>query len=733
MYDLKPPEVGSGKPPLPTWPMLSALATVSLLTVGFLFQDDGATGRWLTYLSLLLLTLVFLLGNFARPRAFAATNGMTQTPNISSVLASSGSLLLVAGLQVYGARSAYATQGGYVGASIALALVVVMFFMGFTIIKGIRADSRSGHILFIYCGFLVVGGTSFLQLRSSLALRDAFFLEPVVVLGWSLFVGLLLGWVRTSLVESPLRVLRKKFVLVMLLLLSVLLALRVDGVHENAGSFYHLSYFVGPVASLRSGGTLLWDTPSQYGIGPVALAAVIPVTDPVTAVLVAQACLMVVVCSIALAALYLYSRSTKLFLLLGSAFVLLYFSADPVMVGPQPYPSSSAMRFGPSIMLLLALLLFLRQCKERQAWLRWIIGGLGAIALLWSFESFYYTSLILLGWLISSWYRVARKTSEDKEYTFSVAVIVLLSTAIAGLMIGLLVYVRTGQLPDLSMFSMYAQEYGAGFGAVPLTYGSPAWFAALVVVFLATAITLFMRTGVSQESVAVACMGSLAITGWLSYFVGRAVSDNIIAMLPQVYLVVGLTILMLSQASTLFAGESRARSSWRTSFVLFALAYFVPIFVTLLVSATSQSWLQSLRFLPSGVAWEEESVAGPDLADQWRSLPDGFRTLPVVFQGGAGYLPIPRESPTGLSFNSDVWLPSPLNLLEEPIPVDRQRSIISRFVAENPRPGLLVWNMADEARYTALKSAIAPSHSCRVLRQAASTRIEFCDLLKSAS
>src|SRR5688500_8930631 len=40
--------------------------------------------------------------------------------------------------------------------------------------------------------------------------------------------------------------------------------------------FYHWSFFIGPIDQLRNGGTLLWDTPSQYGFLSILIPALLP-------------------------------------------------------------------------------------------------------------------------------------------------------------------------------------------------------------------------------------------------------------------------------------------------------------------------------------------------------------------------------------------------------------------------------------------------------------------------
>ena len=87
----------------------------------------------------------------------------------------------------------------------------------------------------------------------------------------------------------------RKYSAGLLLTVAVLLSLRIDAVESISGSYFHVSYFSGVVQTIRSGGMLLWDTPSQYGYLNLVLASWIPVADSRTAFLIFQAFLLIVV------------------------------------------------------------------------------------------------------------------------------------------------------------------------------------------------------------------------------------------------------------------------------------------------------------------------------------------------------------------------------------------------------------------------------------------------------
>ena len=70
-----------------------------------------------------------------------------------------------------------------------------------------------------------------------------------------------------SILNNRIQITNKVFYTIFLLTLafSFLFAFRSDSINQIEGSGFHWGYYTGVINSIKSGGTLLYDTPSQYG------------------------------------------------------------------------------------------------------------------------------------------------------------------------------------------------------------------------------------------------------------------------------------------------------------------------------------------------------------------------------------------------------------------------------------------------------------------------------------
>ena len=170
---------------------------------------------------------------------------------------------------------------------------------------------------------------------------------------------------------------------------SIWFSFRIDSMNNITGSYFHVGYYSEVVKTLNSGGTLLWDTPSQYGFLNILFLSTFRFEDSRQSVYVGQSILMLLTVSSVMYLFYNLVKSTRFFLIASSFFLLIFFFADPELIGPQPYPSSSAMRFAPSILFLVGLLMtLLRNRKQDFSWRRLyfpIFAGI-YIGALWSAE-----------------------------------------------------------------------------------------------------------------------------------------------------------------------------------------------------------------------------------------------------------------------------------------------------------------------------------------------------------
>jgi hypothetical protein len=148
------------------------------------------------------------------------------------------------------------------------------------------------------------------------------------------------------------------FVWVSLILLNLWLAFRNDALKSIDSSYFHVGYYAEVVKSLHSGGTLLYDTPSQYGFLNLLLISWIPTDDSRFAVYIGQAILIFLIVIFILLALQYKLKSNRTFLGYSLITIIVFYFADPDLIGPHVYPSSSALRFAPSLIFLLTIYLY---------------------------------------------------------------------------------------------------------------------------------------------------------------------------------------------------------------------------------------------------------------------------------------------------------------------------------------------------------------------------------------
>lgn len=511
-------------------------------------------------------------------------------------------------------------------------------------------------------------------------------------------------------------------------LLSFFLAFRTDSIFQIAGAHYHWSYFTGPIQTIRSGGTLLWDTPSQYGLGPVLIPAIMPIYDPVTSFYFFQAGLMLIVSWLVLGTIYALSQNPRAAAFFGFTWIIFFYFADPELIGPQPYPSSSAVRFGPS--LILALLLILRETTEARTSRKFdvLIAFVFTSAFWWSAESGLYSIAIGAAYLLFLRYFSSSLDLSRNNRRLMYLTSIFQATMFAGLVLFFLV--RKGAMPDFSMMFMYSSGYAAGFGSYPLAIGTPATL--LVVVLGITSTFWKFRGQLSQKRnlAAISFIFTGAFGGWFTYYVGRAVPDNVIAMLPLVIL--GLTLLLIvsikSSATKKAANlHSRLDQDSKTWFIVLSFTYISLcslVLVPQLTHVLAENRIPGVNAAVSSSSWTSAVIDDTHLKDEITAIPLNLQGLPISYEGFGGIYQELRPKQT--------WLPGPLGLLEEPISEVKRAEIVNRFTQGSQRDGLLLIDTKRSfpERVESWKKLISQSHNCEVVSRSENAEVLFCKYVK---
>ncbi|HXF28401.1 MAG TPA: hypothetical protein VN457_01005, partial [Chlamydiales bacterium] len=156
----------------------------------------------------------------------------------------------------------------------------------------------------------------------------------------------------------------------------------------------HWEYYIGPIRTLKNGSWLLWDTPSQYGFLNILAASFMPFKSAWESFYVLQGALLFVA-SVMMFKICIGDRSFSGSIFFCFAITLSsIFFADPDLIGPYLYPSSSVMRF----FWCYVLLYFLVHSKlySNSSLKKMILMGtlLWLSGFLWSSESAIYSSVI---------------------------------------------------------------------------------------------------------------------------------------------------------------------------------------------------------------------------------------------------------------------------------------------------------------------------------------------------
>jgi hypothetical protein len=509
-----------------------------------------------------------------------------------------------------------------------------------------------------------------------------------------------------SILDNRIQITNKVFYTIFLLTLafSFLFAFRSDSINQIEGSGFHWGYYTGVINSIKSGGTLLYDTPSQYGFLNLLLPSFLAFESNRQSFYIFQSILFIIIFILLSIIFYQYShRRISLFLLIIT-FLSFYF-ADPELIGPQLYPSSSLVRFFPSLLILLWFFYLdktgLSQYLNRKV--RIVEGLLLLLNALWSFESFLYSLFILFFAFI---FRILHN---DIKKILSFYALFLSQFLLSLISFLLLYYLLTSKWPDLNLFLMYSLKYAQGFGSYPLSISSPIWIFPIIVLF----IIILKKLDYGYASIfRYSSLG--ALLGWSTYFIGRSVPDNIIALTPEL-----VSILILNYMLTKNVQLKR--------FVALPIAiYFFILSANIILNPTLVNKLVNLRLYSSSIS--NPINASPELAKVFNSLDDEYKNLPIVYNGHLGLLP--NVKAIKISSLEKTWLPAPSALLQEPIPPLVQKKILERFILNNKfEKGLLILDKQNSfpERYVELKSNIANFYSCTKLIDTDEWLFELCD------
>jgi hypothetical protein len=628
------------------YPLTLALLTITIWPLQFLPGNYFGLSKWIPFLTLpFSLLVICALKWFAAGKASAKYGAL-----ITASLVIYISLLLIIGFRLNGLN------------------IYLLFFSMLSMCALPLLNVKSKVIFILIC---IASWVAILNLENWGFLSDLLRNKPFPYLLASGFTLIFLF--STQLLGS--RAPNNRAVTYLLaglgLCLFLFLSFRSDTLFIP-GSEYHWEYFTGPIRTIRNGGWLLFDAPSQYGFLNILFASALPLTSSWQSLYVLQGIILFGVSVTTLLVLISscnegWLKKIIIFLLVAGSF----FFADPHWIGPLPFPSSSVTRFFCCYLLIFSTLIPATGIKKKI-----IISLAWCTGIFWSAESAFYCTSIYF-FIIAADTLSASQTGEKKrtlkEY-FAISFSILLSTII---FISLIYFINIGEFPNFISYFDYAIGYASGYGYVPFPINGPGNL--LLLIFLGVGVMLIEAIKQIKKNVA---MTFAAIAGCIwavaSYYLGRPVPQNITALFP---LLTFCSLLSISLA---------ARSDLRNSInPLFAAS--VPLYFLILATFYSPSWWQQLENIKSFTSNISQYLpkSSTKLELELNKInPAG--SIPIVnFSDSAS---IPYFTAIEMLNSEKSWMPTPLQLLMPPIAEEKQSVTIKRFICLNfKQNGILIY------------------------------------------
>lgn len=566
----------------------------------------------------------------------------------------------------------------------------------------------------------------------------ALLVTVTIVITWIMWRCLVVEpGINDGLFKSPLR---RPFYKSVLIGSSIALALRIDAISSTPASYQHISYFSGVVQTMRSGGMLLWDTPSQYGYLNLVLSSWIPISDSRTAFLVFQALLLIFVYCAVLALLSQRFFNQWIFLTAGTIFLIALFFASPRLIGAQAFPSTSVVRFGPSMLLLawLSSQKLIHNIHSRKT--RLITAVVFAIGVVWSAESMVYIVFIFGTWNLAAF--ALSETARKRDVLRNVlAPIIGYSIALSFFLVAFVSIKRmivNHHFPDWSLFLLAASKYAQGFYSAPQVILSPVWLFVGLLAFVVAIFTCETKQADIDEILERAVLGAVAggLLGWGTYYVGRSLPENFVALYPQFVICALLTISVLKRTSQGSSALLPGLRNWlKQSTLVFCVVAMSTVTIAIVGQVGFVSNIANFRFLFQEVKYEESIYDPGDLSNVLT-----LTRLKLVERGVTVKLPIISEDREGfrLPLDDDLeafydveksWLPVPLALLEEPIPTAIRRELIGRFVTRSRTNGVLVSNKLTSypGRFAEWLKVLQPYYLCQDIVNTSNYQTVYCE------
>ena len=454
--------------------------------------------------------------------------------------------------------------------------------------------------------------------------------------------------------------------------------------------FYHWGFFVGPIEQLRQGGTLLWDTPSQYGFLSILLPTLLPGSAW-------QSFWFFQSVTYAIVASLMYLSMRRLSPGLPSAviafvftFVALFFRprSDSLMLPAQMTPAAGPFRFIWCFVMIAFLVRSISSGSVNQR--RFALTGtvIWILAVVWSAETAIYVTAMWFPALLIHTLQSARSSSLGSLLANVLKVTIYplgaLALAFASVVGWYRIAGRSG--PDISGHFEYVLLYSrGGFGALPIDPTGTIWYLTLIFFITSTVLVLHSLRNPRDSRLVVWAAAWGGVWAVSSYFTGRSHPVNLIALVP-VLLYIAVAVMRMNPFASSSTGRYAMAAAVLPLIVMPVVATMghreFPASVTAAQLSPAAFTRQVRPMDPELEALLTRAGAKPD--DSFVLASDGRLMLGAWNTGGL------------LTLSSSSWLPKPFEIVGS-LPEARRQVYFDRNAARFPRQGWLIESRTLEA------------------------------------
>jgi len=456
--------------------------------------------------------------------------------------------------------------------------------------------------------------------------------------------------------------------------------------------FLHWSFFVGPIESVRQGGWLLWDVPSQYGFLSLLLPSLLPTANAWQSLYLFQGVLY------AITAMAIYSVITALRPGIISRIVAVAFTVGALFFRPRSFllilpaqmtPSAGPIRFF-WCYAILAVLFWKYRRGERVGDLKFAIVGTSVwvLSVAWSAESAIYTTVAWGGaYTIFRLQKLAAKRASDSNITggrsrglLAGLALPVIAIVVAVAVVALAYFTLQGHLPDWKGYYEFALLYSNGFGALPADVMGAVWYLVVLFIVASAIVVRFLVRDPSNPALVVAVGAWGTVWAISSYFVSRSHPANLLSLVPLLVFALVIAIHLL---------QSPPFDRWSGLLGMVA----IPLVAMPTVLTLAHGGFPHLLFQQqSPMSRLTDQIPPMDSSLAQLATAAGMRAADPVFFVSDGRYVMPRWpslNDAGAQTNSLAWMPKPYGMISL-LPEARRNVYITRFELRARTGGWLV-------------------------------------------